>query len=76
MVYCRNICSLHEKMEENELLKIGFRSGKSVTIKYNDKMHIASGDVCITRYTKAGRCITYLDPAEVECISLITIGEI
>ena len=78
MVYIRNIINLHNEMKENEILKIGFKSGKSLTlILKSDKLSTQAGDLRIERTNKIGRCITILDPAEIECMSIITSkGEI
>lgn len=65
-------------MQDNEILKIGFRSGKSLnTVLKSDKLETQSGDLKIERINKIGRCITILDPNEVECVSVMTIkGEL
>ncbi len=72
-MYIRNISHLHEEMRSNEIMKLGFRSGKSLNhILPTDKMEIIKGDLKITRNQDGDRCITFIDCNEVECCSIIT----
>lgn len=73
MVYIRNIINLHMDMRENEVLKLGFKSGKSLTTVFkSDIVTSQSGDLKIVRENSIGRCITILDPNEIECMSIVS----
>ena len=73
-MYIGNIVMLHQSMQENEIMKIGFTSGKSINyiLKSDIVEKIAGANIRITRTNSNGRIVTIIDPAEVECMCIIT----
>lgn len=71
-MYVGNIMNLFNKMKADEVMKLGFTSGKSINyIIPSDTMEIVKGDIKITRQNETGRIITFVDCAEVECACII-----
>lgn len=68
-MYIRNIIKAIKTMTDGEEILVGFRSGKTSKILKTDTYENINGDLVITRELDfLGRCILYIDPAEVESI--------
>lgn len=68
-MYIRNIIKAINNMADGEEIIVGFRSGKTSKILKTDKYENINGDLVITRELDfMGRCVLYIDPAEVESI--------
>lgn len=67
-MYIKNIINAITDLVDNEVLLVNYRSGKQSKVLPSDKYHNQNGDLIITRHLKLGRCVVYIDCAEVESL--------
>ena len=68
-MYIRNIIGAIEELKDDEVLCVNYKSGKSNRIFKKDNVEKVNGELKVTRDLKhIGRCIVYIDTAEVESV--------
>ena len=55
-------------MQDDEVLCVNYKSGKSNRIFKKDKVEKVNGELKVTRELMSKRCIIYIDTAEVESV--------
>ena len=73
MVYHLNLLEFYRDLKEDEVLRIGFNSGKVINnIVKSDKMFVMNDDIVIERRNREGRCKIVIDCNTVETVNIIT----
>ena len=68
-MYIRNIISAMGELKDDEVLLVNYKSGKSSRIFKTDVLEKVNGDLKVIRdLERVGRCIVYIDSAEVESL--------